>query len=318
VDERAPSGGLSNQNGVAEVGERFKVDSALTNYSGTPYDLDGTASNLIGPAGPILTIHDDSADFGTITAAPVGHSPSGGAVQDCFTATANCYEFAITGARIPGVHWDATFDEALSEGVSVTRTLHIGESFLDVPSNSIFYRFIENLFHNGITAGGACGGYCPTDNVLRQQMAVFLLKSKFGASYVPPQATGTVFTDVPLSNPFAPWIEDLFNRTITGGCVVAPPQYCPANPVNRQQMAVFLLKTEEGSSYDPPDCAGLFTDVTCTPGTGFSDWIEELYNRQVTGGCVISPLQYCPANPTNRQQMAAFLVKNFGLILYGP
>ena len=50
----------------------------------------------------------------------------------------------------------------------------------------------------------------------------------------------------------------------------------------------------------------------------FARWAEELYNRQVTGGCVPNPLQYCPLNPTNRQQMAAFLVKTFGLLLYGP
>ena len=315
VDERAPGGGLSNQNGVAEVNERFTVDSALTNHSGVPYDLDGTASNLVGPAGPLFTIHDGSADFGTIAAAPTGQAPAGGSVQDCFTATGNCYEFEITGVRTPGVHWDATYDEALSEGVSVTRTLHIGESFLDVPATNIFYRFIENLFHNGITAGGSCGGYCPTENVLRQQMAVFLLKSRLGAGYVPPPAAGTVFTDVPVSNPFAPWIEDLFNRGITGGCVASPPQYCPTNPVNRQQMAVFLLRTEEGSVYTPPACAEVFTDVACP--SLFADWVEELYNRQITGGCLANPPQYCPTNPTNRQQMAVFLVKTFELVLYG-
>ena len=82
-------------------------------------------------------------------------------------------------------------------------------------------------------------------------------------------------------------------------------------------MAVFLLKAFEGSTYDPPDCTGIFDDVTCTPGTGFSDWIEELYNRGITGGCSMAPLEYCPTNPNNRGQMAVFLVKTFGLVLYG-
>ena len=80
-------------------------------------------------------------------------------------------------------------------------------------------------------------------------------------------------------------------------------------------MAVFLLKTLEGSTYVPP-ATGIFQDVPDT--NPFRPWIEELYNRQVTGGCVVVPLQYCPGNPTNRQQMAAFLVKTFGLLLYGP
>ena len=82
-------------------------------------------------------------------------------------------------------------------------------------------------------------------------------------------------------------------------------------------MAVFLLKALEGSSYDPPDCAGIFDDVPCTPGTGFSDWIEELYSRGITGGCSVGAAGVLPANPNNRGQMAVFLVKTFGLVLYG-
>ncbi len=317
ADERA-SAGTSNVNGVIETGERVVVDPAYLNLSGLPYPLAGTASNFTGPAGPVYTIHDASADYGAISgSAPVPSNPSGSTTANCFTATANCFEFGVTGAR-PQPHWDATYDETLSEGVLMTRKLHIGGSFADVPGSSVFSKFIENLFHNGVTAGGPCGGYCPTDGVKRQQMAVFLLKSKYGSAYVPPSPTGTVFNDVPQSNPFAAWIEDLSNRGITGGCQVTPPLFCPDAIVNRQQMAVFLLKTEEGSAYDPPDCAQIFQDVLCTPGIGFSDFIEELYNRQITGGCVAVPLQYCPTNPTNRQQMAAFLVKTFGLLLYGP
>jgi hypothetical protein len=71
-------------------------------------------------------------------------------------------------------------------------------------------------------------------------MAVFLLKSKYGAFHVPPPATG-VFDDVPAGDPFAPWIEQLATEGITGGC--GGDNYCPDNPVTRGQMAVFLTKT---------------------------------------------------------------------------
>ena len=108
----------SNQNGVLEVGERVTVDTAWANPSTTDLVLTGTASNLTGPAGPVYTIADASADYGTIVA---------GGSADCFTATANCYEVEITGTRPPG-HCDATFDEALSTGVAKTWTLHVGES----------------------------------------------------------------------------------------------------------------------------------------------------------------------------------------------
>ena len=72
-------------------------------------------------------------------------------------------------------------------------------------------------------------------------MAVFLLKTA-EPTINPPPATG-VFDDVPISNPFARWIEELARQGITGGCSSNPPLYCPGSTVNREQMAVFLVAT---------------------------------------------------------------------------
>jgi hypothetical protein len=139
-------------------------------------------------------------------------------------------------------------------------------------------------------------------------MAVFLLKAEHGSAYVPPTCQG-LFDDVPCPGTFANWIEQLSAEGITAGC--GGNDFCPASPVTRQQMAVFLLKTEHGSAYVPPTCMGVFDDVPC-PGT-FADWIEQLHAEQVTGGCQVSPPLYCPASPVNRGQMATFLVKTFSL-----
>jgi hypothetical protein len=54
--------------------------------------------------------------------------------------------------------------------------------------------------------------------------------------------------------------------------------------------------------------------VTC-PST-FANWIEQLAAESITGGC--GGGNYCPNNPKTRGQMAVFLVKTFGLVLYGP
>ena len=160
----------------------------------------------------------------------------------------------------------------------------------------------------------AAPNYCPGDSALRKQMAVFVLKAKEGSAYTPPPAVG-IFNDVPASDPFAPWIEELFNRGVVAGCgAPGGPNYCPNDPVLRQQMAVFLLRTLLGSSYTPPSCTSLFGDVTC-PGL-FSDWIEDLFNRGIAAGCGGS--NFCPTNPNTRGQMAPFLAKTFGLTLYGP
>jgi len=298
-------------NYVVTVGDTFPVKPAWTNNDANAVTLLGTKSPILEPAGLDATMVDGNADYGQIAPA---------ATADC---GADCYSVQVTGTRPEGhvdlflvEALDATFTTAPEDTISPAKdwAIHVGGSFADVPSSDIFYPFIENIFHNGVTAGGACGGYCPGDTTLRKQMAVFVLRSLEGPGYAPPAATG-IFTDVPADDPFAPWIEELFNRGVVAGCG-AGPTYCPDDPVLRQQMAVFLLRTLEGSSYTPPACAGVFEDVPCP--SLFADWIEELYNRGVTGGCSASPLLYCPTNPVTRGQMAPFLVKTFGLVLYGP
>ncbi len=178
--------------------------------------------------------------------------------------------------------------------------------FNDVPGANQFYLHVTRLVANGITAGVGGGNYGVAANTLRQQMAVFLLKAKYGLCYAPPPCTG-VFPDVPCPSTFAAWIEALAAEGITGGC--GGGNYCPTNPVRRDQMAVFLLKAVHGSTYTPPPCDGDFADVAC-PGT-FADWIEELAAEGVTGGC--GGGNYCPASNVTRGQMAAFLVNAFSL-----
>jgi uncharacterized repeat protein (TIGR01451 family) len=181
--------------------------------------------------------------------------------------------------------------------------------FLDVAPAHMFHAFVVAIARSGVTAGCGGGNYCPDASVTREQMAVFLLKSLYGASHQPPPATGTVFADVAASDPFAAWIEELAALGVTGGC--GGGNYCPAAPVTRAQMAVFLLKTLLGSGYVPPPASGIFGDVPAADP--FAAWIEELFARGVTGGCQAAPLLYCPANPNNRGQMAVFLTLTFSL-----
>ncbi|MFY9550274.1 MAG: hypothetical protein WAU32_03920, partial [Thermoanaerobaculia bacterium] len=309
VDEH---GGLtSNLNGVFEAGETVTVEPSWTNAGATPFTLVTFAHDFTGPAGPTYTFVDTGAGYGTVPPA---------STNNCYDATGDCYRLRITGAR-PAAHWDASFQEIAApiaigqqqtDPYYATWVLHIGGSFPDVPASDPFYRYIETIFHNGVTGGGACGGYCPNHSALRKQMAVFLLKAKDGPSYVPPPATG-VFVDVLASDPFAPWIEELYRRGIAAGCGPGPV-YCPDLFVQRQQMAVFLLKTLLGSSYTPPPATGIFFDVQ--PSDPFAPWIEDLFNRGIAGGC--GGGRFCPRNRNTRGQMAVFLTKTFGLLLYGP
>ena len=48
------------------------------------------------------------------------------------------------------------------------------EPFADVPASSPFCRWIEELANRGVVTGCGGGNYCPTANVSREQMSVFL------------------------------------------------------------------------------------------------------------------------------------------------
>ncbi|RPJ61789.1 MAG: hypothetical protein EHM23_05675 [Acidobacteria bacterium] len=112
--------------------------------------------------------------------------------------------------------------------------------FGDVPLGHWAGAWIERFAAEGITAGCGPSTYCPDGPVTRAQMAIFLLKAKYGSSYVPPEPTG-VFQDVPVGHWAGRWIERLAAEGITAGC--GATTYCPDAPVTRGQMAVFLSKT---------------------------------------------------------------------------
>jgi hypothetical protein len=120
-------------------------------------------------------------------------------------------------------------------------------------------------------------------------------------------ATAT-FTDVPTTYWAWLWIERLYNAGITVGCSLNPLMYCPEDPVTRAQMAIFLERGMNGSTYITPAGTGLvFNDVP--PGYWALDWIEKLYADHITSGCGTNPLIYCPDNPVTRSQMAVFLLR---------
>jgi len=200
-------------------------------------------------------------------------------------------------------------DVAVMNPSNVQGTLAKGffADFADVPGSDPFHDEIETLFRNGITAGCGAGAFCPDSVVTRAQQAVFLLRGKYGSSYQPPPATGTVFADVPKTVWTAAWIEELAAEGITTGC--GGNNYCPDAPVTRAQMAVLLLRTAHGSAYVPPTAKGMFLDVP--PSTFAAAWIEQLYAEGITSGC--GGGNYCPNVGTARRQMAAFLVRTFGL-----
>ncbi len=148
-----------------------------------------------------------------------------------------CPNVAVTRAQM------AIFLERGIQGSSYSPPA-VGDStgFGDVASSYWAAAWIKQLAADGITTGCGSGNYCPEGIVTRAQMAVFLLRSKYGAGYTPPAVgSSTGFGDVPPSYWAAAWIKQLVTEGITAGC--ATGSYCPESPVTRGQMAVFLVRT---------------------------------------------------------------------------
>jgi hypothetical protein len=290
----------SGGNGVLEPGETATVAPAWRRSGGG--SLAGTAAGFTGPATPGLTygIADSAASYGVLPpATTVG----------CDTIP-NCYAMTLSsppGRPVP--HWDAKFQEQLSTGVIKTWTLHVGDSFTDVPRASPFYPFIETIFHRGVTGGCSAAGYCPGSPTTREQMAAFIIRAR--GEFAPPQPATQRFPDVPPTSPFYRFVERMAVLGITFGC--GGGNYCPGAPISREQMAAFIIRAL-GEFAPPQPATQRFLDVPST--NPFYRFIDRMAVLGITGGC--GGGNYCPADPVTREQMSVFLSVAFGLTLYGP
>jgi len=360
ADREAATGTVSDHNRVFEPNETARVDpSWLNTLDNADPDITGAATLLTGPGdgtSATYNIVDATADYGAIPA----HTAS-----DCNTATGDCYEMQILQTS-PSVrphlsdhlrHWDATFFETLSSGETKTWSLHLGDTFLDVPRANGFYRFIETILHNHITVG--CGDgtlFCPAAPTQRNQMAAFIARSLAGTDAAVPLSSGdydcvngpSQFTDVPTTSGFCKHVNYLRDQKVAFGCTVT--EFCPNNNVTRGSMAVFIaraLEVIDGNTADPDGSIPLFSydqtggtrQYNCTGSTQidqahsipantppFTDIAPSsplcpvtglLYVRHIVDG--FGDGSYHPLTNIRRDQTAKILTNAFvKLPLYGP
>jgi hypothetical protein len=328
--------GTSDLNGVLEPGDAARIEPIWTNEGGGVSGLTGQVDAVTGPAGPTYTLLDPQASY-TDTLF--------GAQTDCNDGNSNpCYAVQISGSR-PATHWDAVMQEDLSTGGSQVWTLHIGDSFTDVPRSEPFYKKIETLLHKGITTGCTATTYCPGTAVARDQMAIFVAKGIAGLGELVP-TTGLVngqayncspgghslFNDVSPTDSSCRHVHYLASQNVTLGCNAS--QYCPSQTITRDAMASFIAKAVVAPgggnaiplTYGPdPDTGRSYSCSAGTPNLHFTDvsvsnafckHIHYLWAKGIVDGCTAT--QYCPASSVNRDAMAKFIANGFGLQLYGP
>ena len=336
VDAHSGTGTSSDTNGVLEPGERVVVEPNWQNVTESDIPSAGVASNFTGPGGATYTLPDTSTDYGTIPA---------DTNRDCFTATGDCLQVQVSApASRPATHWDTTFKETLTGGTTKTWTLHVGDSFVDVPRSQTFYSKIETLLHTGITGGCDATHYCPSDPVNRGQMAIFIAKGiAGGGANVPVSGSAgnppkpyncvaggaSIFTDVAPTAIYCKHVHYIAAQNVTLGC--SQTQFCPNTNVKRLDMAAFIAKAIVAPgggaavpiSYGPDPVTGFsyncnfggnthFSDVG--PANAFCKHVHYLWAKGIIGGC--SPTTYCPNDQVTRDAMSKFLTNAFNLLLY--
>ena len=189
--------------------------------------------------------------------------------------------------------------------------------FSDVPSTAPYFDAANLMFLAGVTDG--CVGssdpstrmFCPNDSVTREEMAAFIVRAVTGTTTPAIYNPTPFFTDVPTTNTFFPHIQKMMELGITDGC--ATGLFCPTDTVPRWQMAIFTVRARlalYGASFSY-NSTPYFADVpTNVEGNGIPfPFIQRSYEENITAGCGINPLVYCPDELVTRGQMASFIMR---------
>ena len=280
-------------------------------------DVNGTLVSFTGPPGPGYSIPDSVADYGLVL---------GGSTSKCSSATGNCYavrnELPL-GQNRPAAHVDMVAEET-TESSSHHWRVHVGGSFADtllLPE----YPVVEGVFHHGVTQGCGPNAFCPRDALSRRQLALMLERAFWGEFPLPFTADGD-FSDVPPSDPYAPWIERFAADGMALGCASDPDgpgplgaRFCPDAPVRRDQFAGAVLRMRDGAASVQPPCIGApFLDVS--PSDPACPWIAAATRQGVVAPCVADPDgsgpllgRFCPAGAMTRLGAARSLAEAFTL-----
>lgn len=120
------------------------------------------------------------------------------------------------------------------------------------------------------------------------------------------------FTDVAEGSQFYEDIYRIAARGVTLGCGAGI--FCPDQNVTRGQMAAFIMRAL--GEFNPPvppsqhfaDVPGPGCAQPCTPNP-FYNFIDRMAVLQITLGCNVTPLNYCPDDFVKHEQMAAFMMR---------
>ena len=182
---------------------------------------------------------------------------------------------------------------------------------------------IDCIAYYGITMGTSATTYGPDDPVIREHMALFLVRmaKKVGIELPPPDSF-TPFTDIGhLSQESREAIAQIYQLRITIGATTTT--YAPARNVSRGEMALFLkrlmnrmapvadgrfaygyIPDDVDANVDRYDIESPYNDLNTVSVEAF-DAVTQLYELGVGSG--VSSSLYGPSRDMSRAAMAEFM-----------
>ncbi|MEX0787160.1 MAG: PQQ-dependent sugar dehydrogenase [Anaerolineales bacterium] len=227
---------------VSSFGEDEAGELYLTDYAG------GRVVRIQG---------SDPAPTPTPTATPVfGDVPASHWAHDYIEALFNTGYIAGCSAA-PRLYCPSNTMLRAEGAVFVVRGVHGGgflppdpgsQVFGDVPLSQWYARWANTLYLDGYTAGCSASPlqFCPLQGHTRAEATVFYLRMLNGPTYVPPDPSTVVFTDVPLTAWYARWVHAAYAAGLLLPCQTSPLRYCPDSPLTRDIAAYMMVQAKGG------------------------------------------------------------------------
>ena len=118
------------------------------------------------------------------------------------------------------------------------------------------------------------------------------------------------YSDTDVDNVHYSNVVALYGQGIFEGTDCDQNRFCPSEPLQRWQMAVWLIRILD-AEHTTAATGSRFADISSQEW--WSPYVERLAELRITVGCSTEPLNFCPYQPVNRGQMATFLSRAFNL-----
>ena len=168
------------------------------------------------------------------------------------------------------------------------------------PLTPVQRRAVRAFAADRILEGTSCSVEDCSGTVQRWEVAMWIIRL-FNYQETPPES----FADVDSEQPYAGFVETLYDERITVGCPSDPLRFCPERPASRGQMAAFVTRAFDLDDTDPPH--GFF-DVS--PTHVFRDNISALQNAGIlSADCNEGERLFCPWQPIAAAEAVEWLYR---------